>query len=92
MPAKLFLIPKKVEKSLTKLPLRVHKRIPELFLQLRQNPFLGEKLHGELSGFYKYRLGDYRIVYTFDTRESRLEIVSIEHRQGAYKLRSNFYS
>ena len=42
-------------------------------------------MHGELEGYYKYRLGDYRIIYIFDAKKSTVEIQTIEHRQGVYK-------
>lgn len=85
MSVKQFLIPKKVENKLNRLPSHIRKRIPDLFLRLEQNPLLGVKLHGELAGYFKYRLGDYRIVYMFDAKIGRIEVVVVEHRQGVYK-------
>lgn len=85
MPAKYFSTDKKVQNQLKKLPAKVHKRVIELLAKLKRNPLLGEKLHGELAGYFKYRLGDYRIIYRFDARSSTLVVVKIEHRQGAYK-------
>ena len=85
MPAKNFLLPEKVRKNLDKLPSNIQKRLPAIFIDLKANPVKGVKLHGELSAYYKLRLGDYRIVYLFDTKTSTLIIVKIEHRQGVYK-------
>lgn len=85
MPVKYFLVGKQVDKSVKKLPLRIHKKIDDAFIVLKQNPLAGEKLRGELAGYLKYKVGDYRIVYSFDTKESRVIVVKIEHRQGVYK-------
>lgn len=85
MPAKVFLIPKKVEKRFAKLPRHIQKRLPQEFIALKENPLLGEKLHGEASQYRKYRIGDYRIIYEFHSKESLLEVIAIEHRQGVYK-------
>ena len=85
MPAKNFYLRKNASKNVHKLPYHIQKRLPEALLTIRQNPVIGVKLHGELAGLYKYRLGDYRIVYTFNTKTSTVEILTIEHRQGVYR-------
>ncbi len=85
MPAKQLLLPQSVQKHARKLPKHIQKRLPTAFLLLKENPISGEKLHGELEGYFKYRLGDYRIVYMFDTKSSVVKVVTIEHRQGVYK-------
>lgn len=85
MPAKILFTSRKVDKQLSKLPLKVNIRVVQALRQLKQNPLAGAKLGGELSGNYKFRVGDYRIVYKFDSKESRVEVAKIEHRQGVYK-------
>lgn len=85
MPAKAFVVYKNADKRFLKLPTHIQRRILHAYDRLKQNPVTGVKLHGELSGFYKYRLGDYRIVYTFDAKTSTVEVLTIEHRQGVYK-------
>lgn len=85
MPAKLFVTSRNVDKQLSKLPLKINIKIVQALRQLKQNPLTGTKLGGKLSGNYKLRVGDYRIVYEFDAKESRVDVVKIEHRQGVYK-------
>ncbi|MBI3379439.1 type II toxin-antitoxin system RelE/ParE family toxin [Candidatus Gottesmanbacteria bacterium] len=85
MPAKNFLLPEKVRKSLNKLPPSVQNRLPMIFVEIKQNPIMGVKLLGRLTGYYKVRIGDYRIVYVFDMKKSTVSIVKIEHRQGVYR-------
>ena len=85
MPAKFLIINKPAKKNLRKLPIHVHIRIINSFDEVRKNPLLGEKLHGELQKAYKFRIGDYRIVYEFEAKASLVTILKIEHRQGVYK-------
>lgn len=85
MPAKIFYLAKKADKQLNKLPLKIHIKMIAALKQLQQNPIAGAKLGGELNDSYKFKVGDYRIIYKFDVRESRLEVLKIEHRQGVYK-------
>ena len=85
MPAKKFLIPEKIRKNTYKFPRGIQKRLPLIFVEIKKNPIIGIKLQGRLAGYYKARLGDYRIVYRFDTKTSTVVILKIEHRQGVYK-------
>lgn len=85
MPAKTFLIPHKVNKDIVKLPLRIQNKIDQAFNQIKDDPTVGAKLQGELNDYYKYRLGDYRIIYWFDTKLSAVQIMKVEHRQGVYR-------
>lgn len=85
MPAKSLIVHKSAKKNLLKLPIKIHRKIISSLDQIKQNPMAGMKLHGELGNYFKFRLGDYRIVYKFNSRESLVEVVKIEHRQGVYK-------
>lgn len=85
MPAKLFVTSRNLDKQLSKLPLKINIKVVQALKQLKQNPLTGAKLGGKLSDNYKLRVGDYRIVYKFDSKESRVSVVKIEHRQGVYK-------
>lgn len=85
MPAKYFSVAKSADKNYLKLPRNIQAKIISSYERLKSNPLLGEKLHGELAGKYKLRVGDYRLVYEFDSKESMVIVVKIEHRQGIYK-------
>ncbi|QSJ19353.1 type II toxin-antitoxin system RelE/ParE family toxin [Nostoc sp. UHCC 0702] len=41
-------------------------------------------LTGEWSGFYKLRVGDYRVIYEFDTENQLIIITRIGHRREIY--------
>ncbi|HHF42548.1 MAG TPA: type II toxin-antitoxin system RelE/ParE family toxin [Candidatus Aminicenantes bacterium] len=50
---------------------------------------LGKPLKGILKGLYRYRLGDYRIIYTIDLAERKLIILHIAHRKKIYTVKSD---
>ncbi|MEK7573872.1 MAG: type II toxin-antitoxin system RelE/ParE family toxin [Patescibacteria group bacterium] len=85
MPAKHLIVDKSLRRQLLKIPLPIHQRIIKALNSIKVNPVSGIKLHGELKNYYKFRVGDYRIVYKFNPQESLVQIVKIEHRQGVYK-------
>lgn len=85
MPAKFLITQKSARKNLKKLPTHVNEKIVRSLDKIKENPLSGIKLHGEIQDYYKFRVGDYRIVYKFDKKISIVEVVSIEHRQGVYR-------
>lgn len=49
------------------------------------NPLAGKPLQGELKGCYSYRIGDYRVIYSFSSHAKTLTIVKIDHRRQVYR-------
>ena len=81
-----ILIDDKVIKDLKKIPLKSQKKILETIkTKLVKNPFSGKKLLGDLSKYYKYRVGDYRIIYEILQQEITIVIIKIKHRKDVYK-------
>ena len=85
MAAKELRVENKVWRQTRKSPKWLKDRIVKVLVEIRENPLAGIRLHGELEGYYKYRVGDYRIVYKFDSKNNLVVVVKIEHRQGVYK-------
>jgi mRNA interferase RelE/StbE len=85
MSAKNLQLAQSVDKELSKLPKHIQLKIISSFNKIIQNPVSGIKLHGDLKNYYKFRVGDYRIIYSFNTKKSLIQVVKIEHRQGVYK-------
>lgn len=53
---------------------------------LVQNPrFLGIALTGTFSGLYRYRVGDYRIIYEIFEAQLRICVVRVGHRKDIYE-------
>lgn len=53
--------------------------------RLAENPYLGKKLVGDLSPYYRYRIGDYRVLYEIVDKELVIIVVKIKHRKNVYK-------
>jgi mRNA interferase RelE/StbE len=43
-------------------------------------------LTGELAGYYRYRIGDYRVIYSIDDEIEQVFVVAIAHRGRAYEF------
>jgi mRNA interferase RelE/StbE len=76
----------KVAKDLKKIDKLWQKKILEVIkTKLVQNPYIGKKLVGDLSSYYRYRVNDYRIIYEILEDEILLVVVKIKHRKDVYK-------
>ncbi|TVQ23908.1 MAG: type II toxin-antitoxin system RelE/ParE family toxin [Spirochaetaceae bacterium] len=67
----------------------LHRRIVEvIYPLLRREPHFGpniKRLKGELSDFYRYRVGDYRLFYTIDELEVIVVVVDLRSRRNPYR-------
>jgi mRNA interferase RelE/StbE len=64
------------------------RRLNRCFEQLMQNPYEHpniKRLSGPLSGYYRYRLGDWRIVFQVDEAGNTIIVAIIAHRSQAYR-------
>lgn len=63
------------------------KKIVRCFQQLEQTPRIHpnvKALKGEYAGYYRYRIGDYRVIYSIDDGLSQVFVIAIAHRSKAY--------
>ncbi len=81
----LVYLKRSAEKELDRLPTESYNRIVSRLISLRDNPrpARAKKLHGR--GCYRIRVGNYRILYTIDESEKKVEVVSIAHRREVYR-------
>jgi mRNA interferase RelE/StbE len=67
---------------------RLYSKIHDyVYPQLRNNPFFGpniKRLKGSLSGFYRYRIGNFRLFYTIDTNKIIVFMIDVADRKDAY--------
>ena len=66
---------------------KLQKRLDRCFEQLKVNPYVHpniKPLKGKFAGYYRYRLGNYRIIYQVDERIKQVFVTTITHRGGAY--------
>lgn len=81
------IISKKAKKQLKKLDSPIQERIAKFFdeLETLENPRCkGKPLIGNLGGFWRYRVGDYRIICEILDRELIIYAFSISHRKESY--------
>ena len=73
------------EKDLLKLPRDKQRLVARKLLTLKEDPFLGKPLSGELKGYLTVRVWPYRIVYEFLPKTKTVFIYKIQHRKEVYK-------
>ena len=64
------------------------KKLARCFAVLEQTPSYHpniKPLKDNYAGCYRYRAGDYRVVYYIDDEQSQVNIVTITHRSEAYE-------
>jgi len=80
-----ILIDKKVIKDLKKIDKTWQiKIINKIQTTLATNPYSDKKLVGDLSKYYRLRVGDYRVIYSIDEDIVTVEVVKVSHRKDAY--------
>ena len=71
-------------KDVKRLNKNVKKRIAATLLRFKKDPFCyAEKLTNPVLGTYRFRIGDYRVI--FDVVADEIVILRIGHRRDIYK-------
>lgn len=82
-------ISKKAQKELSKLDPFVAKKVIKwvnVNLKNCENPYrTGKQLCGTLSRYWRYRVGDYRIIAEIDDEKITILVVKIGHRRNIYE-------
>jgi len=78
---------KKAQKQINSLDKSIQSRIKKAILEkIAVNPDLFlEPLSGELGGFSKFRIGDYRLICSKENEQLTIIIVELGHRREIYK-------
>jgi mRNA interferase RelE/StbE len=79
---------KTFEKVKKKMDKKLYLKIENfVYPQLRDNPLYGtniKKLKDNLEGYYRYRIGNYRLFYLIENDKLIVVVVDFKHRQQAY--------
>jgi mRNA interferase RelE/StbE len=65
----------------------LQRKLDRCFEMLKINPRSHpniKPLKGELAGYYRYRVGDYRVVYSIDDEQKQVFVLIIKHRGEVY--------
>ena len=71
-------------KQFKKLPGNVRQRVEGRIQELAINPYLGLRLRGSLEGFWKDRVGGYRIIYKIDGSAGQIIFYDVDLRKKVY--------
>ena len=72
----------KADKALAK---KISKCLQQLEQDPRSHPNI-KVLKGEYLGLYRYRIGDYRVIYSIEDEIVQVFVVAIAHRSQAYEI------
>ena len=64
------------------------KKLARCFEQLEQSPRYHpniKPLKGDFVGYYRYRIGDYRLIYLVDDEINQVIVNTIAHRREVYE-------
>jgi mRNA interferase RelE/StbE len=75
---------KKFLKNVKKLPNDVRARILKALLQILEDPRRGTALVGNLKGLWRWRVGNYRIIYMIKSEEELVCFVNMDKRERIY--------
>jgi len=77
---------RRAERDIRKLDSKIKDRIAKTLLRYREEPLrFAEKLTDPVLGEYRYRIGDYRVV--FDMEGNEIVVLRVGHRREIYKRR-----
>ncbi len=74
-----------IKKDLKKLD----KKVIDLFFcsvkeKILKDPYMGVRLKGRYRDLWKFRIGDFRIIYSIEKDVIRIHILRIKHRSNVY--------
>lgn len=81
----MFFWSKKAYEQLDILPYLISKRVFDKINRLVENPLLFDVKKVVGIDQYRLRIGDYRVLFKIDVKESRIVISKIGHRKNIYK-------
>jgi len=76
------------DRQFAKLDISIKKRILDFFertLKLPNPKTKAEPLSGDKKAFWRYRIGDYRVICRFEDNEMVIVAVKIGHRRDIYR-------
>ena len=77
------------ESDLSRLDAPIAQRVLKRLRWLAENfeALRPEPLTGQWQGVFKLRMGDYRVLYTYDPAKRRIVVHFIRHRREVYKIK-----
>lgn len=76
---------RKFTQQLKKLDPPIRERILDAIEQITETPYTGSSLIYSERRLYKYRVGDYRIIYEIEETEKMVLFLLVDHRSRVYR-------
>ncbi len=73
------------EKEFLTLPQAVRERVLKALQPLRADPFAARNVKSLKGGFYRLRVGDYRVIYSVMAEVLIILVVKVGHRREVYR-------
>ena len=64
------------------------RKLARCFRQLERDPRRHnniKRLSGALAGLFRYRVGDWRVIYRISDAQTLVDVVAVRHRRDAYR-------
>lgn len=65
----------------------IAKKVTRCFATLEQHPYYHpniKSLKGNFAGFYRFRIGEYRVIFEVDENIKQVRVINIAHRSEVY--------
>ena len=80
-----FVLTVQAQKEIKRISTEHQKAIRLALLDLKENPLVGKRLNRELAGRFSYRVGVYRIIYSLNSKDKIITVLTAGHRARVYK-------
>ena len=67
------------------LPPGIKRAVRAALDSIADDPSIGEPLHGELAGRFKFRVRRYRVIFGVDRDKRLLNVIAVGHRRSIYE-------
>ena len=64
---------------------KLYSRLINAIESLAEDPKQGKALKHSLKGYFSYRVGTYRIIYSFKQKKLLITIIDVGHRREIYR-------
>lgn len=80
-----IILSKRSAKNLKKLHGKNREKVLKTLFALKENPYFGKPLIGELKGLYSIKAWPYRIIYEIIKNRLVIHVLHIGHRKDVYR-------
>lgn len=77
-------IASEAEKEIKKIKKLYQESVVEALKEIVEDPLAGKPLNRELTNYFAYKIGPFRIIYRVNSKDKIVEVVSAGHRETVY--------